>query len=273
LIKIGITGSSGILGTHLIGFLKKNSKYRIHTFKHNVLNIKKINNWIKKNQFQIIIHLAALVPIKKAKQNYKLAKQINFIGTKNLINALKKHQKKKLYIFFSSSSHVYSFNKQKINEKFEKKGISQYGNTKILAENLLLKNKNFFYLCIGRISSLTSEKQSTNFLLKKIVEIGKKNQNFDFGNSNIRRDFIYVEDVAKIIVKIIKKKITGTINISNSETTHLYSLLNYLNKNYGFNIKHFLGKEETLVLSNKLLLQKIGKYKFLKVKEILKKIF
>ena len=37
------------------------------------------------------------------------------------------------------------------------------------------------------------------------MEIGKKNKNFNFGNSNIKRDFIYVDDVAKIIVKIIKK--------------------------------------------------------------------
>lgn len=273
MIKIGITGSSGILGRSLIGYLKKNSNYQIHSYNENILNIKKINNWIKKNQFQIIIHLAALVPIKKAKKNYKLAKQINFIGTKNLITAIKKYQKKKVYIFFSSSSHVYSFNKNKISEASVKKGISQYGKTKILAENLLLKNKNFFDLCIGRISSLTSEKQSTNFLLKKITEIGKKNKNFNFGNSNIKRDFIYVDDVAKIIVKIIKKKITGTINISNSETTHVYSLLNYLNYNYRFNIKHSLGKEEKLVLSNKLLLKKIGKYKFVKVKEMLKKKF
>ena len=68
MIKIGITGSSGILGTSLIGFLKKNSKFLIYTFNYDVLNIKKINNWIKKNQFQIIIHLAALVPIKRQKK-------------------------------------------------------------------------------------------------------------------------------------------------------------------------------------------------------------
>lgn len=273
MIKIGITGSTGILGRILTTLLKKYSYYRIYTYKENILNIKKLNDWIKKNQFQIIIHLAALVPIKKAKKNYKLAKQINFIGTKNLINAIKNYQKKKIYIFFSSSSHVYSFNKNKIRETFKKKGISQYGKTKILAENILLKNKKFFHLCIGRISSLTSKKQSTNFLLKKIIEIGKKKKFFSFGNSNIKRDFIYVEDVAKIIIKIIKKKITGTINISNSEITHIYSLLNYVNYNYGFNIKHFLGKEKKLILSNKLLVKKIGNYKFIKVKEILKKIF
>ena len=272
MIKIGITGSSGILGRSLTRLLKKYTKYQIHNYNYDVLNNKKIDNWIKINQFQIIIHLAALVPIKKAKKNYKLAKQINFIGTKNLITAIKKYQKK-IYIFFSSSSHVYSFNKNKIRETLIKKGISRYGKTKILAENLLLKNKKYFDLCIGRISSLTSEKQSTNFLLKKIMEIGKKIKNFNFGNSNIKRDFIYVDDVAKIIVKIIKKKITGTINISNSETTHVYNLLNYLNYNYEFNIQHFLGKEEKLVLSNKLLLKKIGNYKFVKVKDMLKKNF
>ena len=208
MIKIGITGSSGILGRSLTTLLKKYPYYRIYTYKENILNIKKFNDWIKKNQFQIVIHLAALVPIKKVKKNYKLAKQINFIGTKNLINAIKNYQKKKIYIFFSSSSHVYSFNKNKIRETFKKEGISQYGKTKILAENMLLKNKKFFHLCIGRISSLTSEKQSTNFLLKKIIEFGKKNKNFNFGNSNIKRDFIYVEDVAKIITKsLIVKKI------------------------------------------------------------------
>ncbi len=271
MIKIGITGSSGILGKSLICLLKKYPNYQIYNFRDNILDIEKINYWIKKNQFQVIIHLAALVPTKKAKENFKLAKQINFNGTKNLINSIKKYQKKKVYIFFSSSSHVYSFKKKKIKETFKKIGISQYGKTKILAENLLLKNRKFFNLCIGRISSLTSENQSTNFLLKKIIKIGKKNKNFNFGNSNIKRDFIYVEDVAKIIIKIIKKKIVGTINISSSESTLIYNLLNYLNYKFKFNIKHFLGKEEKLVLSNKLLLSKIGKYKFLKVKEMLKK--
>ena len=178
MIKIGITGSSGILGTSLISFLKKNSNYQFYTFKYNILNVRKIDNWIKKNQFQVIIHLAALVPTKKAKENFKLVKQVNFIGTKNLIISIKKYQKEKVYLFFSSSSHVYSFKKNKINETLKKTGISQYGKTKILAENLLKKNNNFFNLCIGRISSLTSENQSTNFLLKKIIKIGKKKTKF-----------------------------------------------------------------------------------------------
>lgn len=273
MIKIGITGSTGILGKSLIYFLKKNISYKIYNYKDNILKIENLYNWVKKNQFDVIIHLAAIVPTDKANKNYKLAHKVNFIGTKNLVNAIKKNQKKKTYLFFSSTSHVYSLNKNKITEKFKTKGISKYGKTKIQAENFLIKNKNNFYLCIGRISSLTSEKQSKNFVIKKIIEEGKKNKNFNFGNSNIKRDFIYVDDVSKIIVKILKKKIIGIVNISNSENTHLYELLSYINKTYNFKINHFLDKEKALVLSNKLLLKKIGNYRFLKIKKIIKYFF
>lgn len=273
MIKIGITGSTGNLGKSLINLLNKDANYKINNYKNNILNTKKVFDWVKKNQFDVIIHLAALVPTDKANKNYKLANEVNFIGTKNLVSAIKNNTKKKVYLFFSSTSHVYSLNKHKITEKFKTKGISKYGKTKIKAENFLLKNKKFFDLSIGRISSLTSEKQSKNFVIKKIIEEGKKNRNFNFGNSNIKRDFIHVDDVSKIIVKIIKKKILGVVNISNSEETHLYELLNHINKVYNFKINHFLGREKVLVLSNKLLLKKIGSYRFLKIKEIVKNFF
>jgi len=151
LIKIGITGSTGILGKSLIKHIKKYPKYELLKFKGNILNKKKIEAWIKKNQFKIIIHLAALVPTNKSKKNYNLAKNVNLIGTKNLVNAIKYYQLKKTFFFFSSTSHVYLFNKKKINENFQTKGISKYGKTKLLAERLLLKNTNFYNFCIGRI--------------------------------------------------------------------------------------------------------------------------
>ena len=47
MIKIGITGASGILGTSLIYFLKKKPKYKIKKYNYDVLNVKKIENWIK----------------------------------------------------------------------------------------------------------------------------------------------------------------------------------------------------------------------------------
>ena len=100
MISIGITGSTGILGKNLIYFLKKNKKFKINQFLDDISNNKKINNWINKNQFDIIVHLAAIVPTKKVNKNYKEAKKINVDGTKNLINSIKKYQISKPFYFF-----------------------------------------------------------------------------------------------------------------------------------------------------------------------------
>ena len=273
MIKIGITGASGILGTSLIYFLKKKPKYKIKKYNYDVLNVKKIENWIKYNQFQVIIHLAALVPVRTVEKKYKLAKKINIEGTKNLVNAIKKYQKIKPFLFFSSTSHVYSYSTKIFTEKDKIIGVTKYGKTKIKAETILLQYKNFYNLCIGRISSMISENQNTNFLINKIIKLGKRGNQIIFKNSNIKRNFIYVDDVSKIIIKIIEKKIIGILNISGSKTTHLFKLFLFIEKKYNFKIDHSLKNFEYLIVSNKLLLKKIGNYKFISIQKILAKIY
>ena len=71
----------------------------------------------------------------------------------------------------------------------------------------------------------------------------------------------------------MKKKIIGILNISSSEVTSLFHLFLYLEKKYNFNIDHYKNNIEYLVVSNKLLLKKIGNYKFLSIKRILAKIY
>ena len=145
------------------------------------------------------------MPVRSVEKKYKLAKKVNIKGTKNLVSAIKKYQKKKIFLFFSSSSHVYTFSKKTNKQKDKIIGITKYGKTKIKAEEILLENKNFYNLCIGRISSIISENQNSNFLINKIIKFGKKNK-IKFKNSNVKRNFIYVDDVSKIIIKIIEKK-------------------------------------------------------------------
>ena len=74
-IKCGITGHTGVLGSELI---KKNKKIRFIKFKGDISNKKNIQNWFQNNKFDIIIHLAAIVPTKIVKKNYKLANKINY---------------------------------------------------------------------------------------------------------------------------------------------------------------------------------------------------
>ena len=82
--KIGITGSSGSLGKII---LKNKKKYKICKFNGDIRNRIEVFDWVEKNNIKIIFHLAAIVPIKVVNQNKKKAYEVNFKGTKNIVDA------------------------------------------------------------------------------------------------------------------------------------------------------------------------------------------
>ena len=92
--KIGLTGSTGSLGKII---LRKNKRSLFNIYKEDIRNRKKVFQWIENNNFDIVIHLAAIVPIKEVNKDLKKAKLVNFIGTKNLVDACRK---KKIKWFF-----------------------------------------------------------------------------------------------------------------------------------------------------------------------------
>ena len=73
--RIGLTGSTGSLGKEIKKQMKK--RYIFFCFKGDIRNKKKVYQWIEKKNINIIIHLAAIVPIKNVNKNKKLAKQGN----------------------------------------------------------------------------------------------------------------------------------------------------------------------------------------------------
>ncbi len=132
--KIGLTGSTGSLGKTI---LKNYSKFSFSKFRGDIRNKTEINSWIEKNNLDTIIHLAAIVPIKEVNKDQKKAWEVNFLGTKNLIDTCVKRKIK--WFFFSSTSHVYNSSKKKISENNRLLPISYYGKTKLLAENYIIK--------------------------------------------------------------------------------------------------------------------------------------
>ena len=95
-----ITGSSGVLGSYIV---KNNPQIKFIKFKGDITKKKEITNWILKNNFDVFLHLAAIVPTEKVNRNYTLAKKVNYDGTKNIVDAL---LKKKIFGFFLLQVHM-----------------------------------------------------------------------------------------------------------------------------------------------------------------------
>jgi len=222
--SIGITGSTGVLGS----YIKKNLKnIKFDCFDGDITNKKDIQQWLKGKTFDALFHFAAVVPTKKVLNNYNHSKKVNYFGTKLLIDMVEKNQTTKWFLF-TSTSHVYKFTKKKITENSEIKPISKYGLTKLMAEEYLLKKSGKVNICIIRIFSYTSFNQGISFFIPSIYKRFSINDSIDLDNINHVRDFIDINDIFSAIKLLYLKKLKGIYNLGSGEPTPLIKIVKYL---------------------------------------------
>ena len=249
---IGITGSTGVLGSALKKTFKK---FKVVNFTGDISKKKDIISWLAENNLNAIIHLAAIVPIEKVNKNKYKAKKVNFYGTKNLVDCIKKtFVNSKIWFFFSSTSHIYKFSNKQINEKFKPSPISFYGKTKLMSENYIKKNGKNINYCIGRIFSFTSIRQKKSFIVPSLVKkLKDRRKKLFFNNLNHYRDFLTLEEIGDAIKKLLINKATGTYNICSGKKINLIKIaksLNYKKKELIIKKNH---KQTMLVGDNKKL--------------------
>ncbi len=261
-LKFGITGHTGSLG-QVVTQSKKNIQFSY--FKGDIRNKKKVYKWIRKKKFDVIIHLAAIVPIKVVNSNKRKAYQVNYLGTKNIVDAIKKENIR--WLFFSSTSHIYQSSKKKINEKSKINPISYYGKTKYLAEQYIIKelHKSKINYCIGRIFSTTNKTQKKNYLVPDLKDkIKKTKKKIILKNLNHYRDFISMKDISKIIFNLYKKNFKGIINIGSGQSICLKNIAKIICKKYKKKFQFIDNNKVTYLVADIKKLKKIYKFNFLK---------
>ena len=97
MIKCGITGHNGNLGKKL---QKISKKFKFIKFNGDISKKKYIENWIKYNDFDLIIHLASIVPTSIVNKKFKQALNVNYYGTKYLVDSIVKNNKRLKWFFF-----------------------------------------------------------------------------------------------------------------------------------------------------------------------------
>lgn len=228
---VGVTGSTGFLGSALCKDIKKQNKFELVKFRGNILNKNHLKKWFRENNIEYLIHLAAVVPTYKFVNNKDYAKKVNFVGTKNIVYELNK-SKYIRWFFYSSTSHIYKFNNFKLKESSLKRPFSAYGKTKLKAEYYLKEkvNKNI-RLCCGRIFSLEGKKKTESYFLPGLKSKIRKNKKIKL-NMNDFRDFIHIDDVVGAIIELMKKKVMGDFNIATGKKTSFLKIINIVKKIY-----------------------------------------
>ena len=258
MIRIGMTGGNGNLGKTFSNLFKK--KFKIIKFNGDITKKKDIDEWIKYNKFDLILHFAAVVATQTVNSNPRIAEKVNHKGTEYLVNSINKHQKKLEWFFYSSTSHVYKSSKKKIKEHFTTSPITKYGYTKLLGERTIIKEfyKTGIKYCIGRIFSISNNKSNLFFLnsLKNQFKKSKDNT-IVLKNLNHFRDFITTHQISKIIFGLYKKKFTGVINIGSGKKFYLKKIAKKMAK---LNKKKIIFKKDdktTIIVADIVKLKKM----------------
>ena len=252
-----LTGHTGSLGKII---KNKNKNVKFSFYKNDIRNRRKVSEWIQKKKPDLLIHLAAIVPIKEVEKNRKYALEVNYHGTKNIVDSILRSNIK--WFFFASTSHVYGSNKNKISEKFSTKPLTFYGLTKLKAEKYIIKKlkKSKTKYCIGRIFSTANNKQKKNYLVPDLIKrIKHTKKKILLTNLNHYRDFISMILINKIIFVLFKKNFSGIINIGTGKKIYLQNIAKYILKKYNKKGSFKKNKIQTTHLANNNKLRKYYK--------------
>ncbi len=254
-----ITGSDGVLGKRI----RKTLPFKFYNFKKNITNKKEVEKWVNAKNFDLVIHLAAIVPTNLVNKNFENAKKVNVKGTEYLLKALLKKKKKPKWFFLASTSHVYGLTSRfkKISEKSKAKPSTKYGHSKKMAEKKVIKNlkKSKINFCIGRIFSFTDKNQKDPFVipsLNKKIKNGNKKLNME--NLNHYRDFLSTADICKAIKILYKKKATGIFNIGSGKKFLLKNIAELIAKKYNKKINFKKNKKLSYLISDNKKITKLG---------------
>ena len=299
-MKIVVTGGAGFIGLHLVNnLLKKENQITIlDNFSNSDKNLTKIlqhknlkiiegdirkindvNNCLKEQD--IVIHLAAKISVSQSILNPSETFEVNVDGTKNVLEACKKNNIKKIIIASSAAVYGKGDSGMKLKENTKTDPVSPYGKSKLIMEQEIEKNLlkyNKLDCIILRFFNIFGVGQTSEYagVITKFVERISLDKPLEiFGDGMQTRDFVSIHDIVESINAAIKNGKNGTYNIASGKSITINKLAEFMISLSGKNleIQHISEKHGDIRHSEadiSLARQKIGYLPKLKLDEIKK---
>lgn len=238
--KILITGGTGFIGYHLakkcieynwsvtsLSTKKPKKERKLDKVNYVFCDISNKNNITKKinNNYDYVVNLAGYVD----HSNKKKTKISHYNGCKNLSSLFIGSNIKKFVQIGSSIEYGKTRSPQIENNDNFQKVYSVYGNAKLLSTKFLLslKKKFSFPVTIIRLYLVYGPYQDINRVIPVTILNAINNSNFDCSDGSQYRDFTYIDDVIKAIIKVLKNKKTNgqIINIGSGKPYNIKKLI------------------------------------------------
>lgn len=249
-MKVLILGGNGFIGTNLAACLKSED-YEVYSFDYMEPRVKlqgvkyiqgnffdnKILKKIVKNM-DVIFHAISTINPGNSNEKYMDGYTKDFIQTIKLCQLVEKEGSK--LIFLSSGGTVYGNPKLfPISEDVVPHPINHYGNVKLCIENMMLTfaYQNKIRVTITRISNPYGPGQDYTKgvgFVDAALKCALDNNTLEiWGDGNNIRDYIYIDDVCKMLISLIHDVNweSDIVNISSGVGTSINEIIDIIRMN------------------------------------------
>ncbi|MFZ2153288.1 MAG: NAD-dependent epimerase/dehydratase [Microgenomates group bacterium] len=284
-----IIGGGGFIGGRVCDYLNMHGVRFSAPFKRDLdlLSPESGHQYFSpKSRFGSIVLLASLTPYSTKEYDDKSIMFDNVLMVRNLIHFLERKIVDEL--IYVSTVDVYGNQKEIVDELTYPEPTSNYGLSKYCSE-LILKNyceSNKIPLLILRLSQVFGENDNSSKLVNKAIQEALLKKKVTLvGNGKQMRDLVYVDDVARLIVGSIGRKINKVVNVASGNSREVLEIVSIICRLTGVvRIKTVIasGEQKSFRFNNKTLsscyrsfaftdfeksMQKVVDYKIKKIDE------
>lgn len=216
--RIFITGSGGILGRHVRSHLTRLAPTaEVIRNSADLTDLAALKQELQRaGDIDLVLHLAALVPVAEVRDNPAQAFAVNAGGTMNLLAALGKSAARFVYC---SSSHVYAASDAPLSETADTTPVTVYGQSKLMGEQgaQQICKETGRSLCIARVFSIHDPEQAGSYLrptLERRFAQADPAEPFELYGAGGLRDFLPAEEAAQLLVQLALSDATGVVNVA-----------------------------------------------------------
>ena len=238
-MKILLTGSSGLVGSHLLEYISKLDQKNLRLLcptstELDITNSTSVSDYFLRNKPEIVVHFAGFTDVTAAENQrgdkQGLAWKINVLGMQNIADNCLIN---KTYLISISTDMVFSGKndnpgpyKEDAPPETDFDKVSWYGATKIQAENYVTATmKNY---AIVRISNPTRARfdRKLDYVRKILYLYDNKKLHPLFCDQHLT--LTYINEVSAVVYKLIADKKTGIFHVSSCDLFTPFELGQYL---------------------------------------------
>jgi len=256
-MRVLVTGGLGFIGRHLIRELvnRDHEVVVIDNLYHNQKiesfdfgrKIKFVLGDIRDLAFlekelqgiEIVFHLAALSSIKDACENPEYCFSTNVTGTFNVLMASLKNNVGK--IIFTSSREAYGNAKSlPVREDAPLNPVNLYGASKASCEhfcNVFRKNYKMNIIILRLANVYGPDDPGRNRVIPTILRKIKNGEDITINGGSQILDFVWIEDVVKVLVESINQRDNETLNVGSGRGISINDLAEMILKSSKSNVK------------------------------------